>query len=73
MQEVSDRLCREYELSVIENPKRGRTKNYGEIQAEREGRPTWRGMLKAEIDEAISQSMILSTPVDTFSSNQMRC
>ena len=57
MQEVSDRLCREYELSVIINPKFGRTKHYGEIQAEREGRPTWRGLLKAEIDEAISQSM----------------
>jgi hypothetical protein len=57
MQEVSDRLCREYELSVIENPQTGKTKHYGEIQAEREGRPTWRGLLKAEIDVAISQSM----------------
>jgi hypothetical protein len=57
MQEVSDRLCREYELSVISNPKFGRTKHYAEIQAEREGRPTWRSLLKAEIDEAISESM----------------
>ncbi|OGO91738.1 MAG: hypothetical protein A2Y17_13330 [Clostridiales bacterium GWF2_38_85] len=57
MQAVSDRLCRTYELSVIDNPKFGRTKHYGEIQAEREGRPTWRSILKAEIDEAILQSM----------------
>jgi hypothetical protein len=57
MQRASDRLCHEYELSVIENPKKGRTKNYGEIKAERECRPTWRGLLKADIDEAISQSM----------------
>ena len=53
----SDKLCHEYELSVIENPQTGKTKHYGEIQAERDGRPTWRGLLKAEIDEAISQSM----------------
>jgi hypothetical protein len=57
MKTVSDRLCREYELSVVEKPVYGRTKHYGEIQAEREGRPTWRGILKAEVDEAISQSM----------------
>jgi len=57
MRQASDRLCREYALSVIERPHYGRTKNYGELQAEREGRPTWRGAIKAEIDAAISQSM----------------
>lgn len=57
MRNTSDRLCLEYELSVVENPKRGRTKQYGERQAEQEGRPTWRGLIKAEVDEAISQSM----------------
>ena len=57
MQRESDKLCREYELSVVENPKRGQTKHYTEWQAEKDGRPTLRGFLKAEIDEAISQSM----------------
>jgi hypothetical protein len=57
MQRESDALCREYALSVIDNPKPRRTRHYGEIQAEREGKPTWRGLLKAEIDEAVSQSM----------------
>ena len=57
MRNASDRLCYEYSLSVVENPRRGRTKQYGELQAEREGRPTWRGLIKAEVDEAISQSM----------------
>jgi len=57
MREVSDRLCREYELSVIEKPNRSQTKHYTEWQAEQENRPTLRGLLKAEIDEAISQSM----------------
>jgi hypothetical protein len=57
MRQASDRLCHEYELSVVKQPRRGRTKNNGEVQAEREGRPTWRGIIKAEVDEAISQSM----------------
>jgi hypothetical protein len=57
MQRESDKLCREYRLSVIEDPKPGRSKHHAEIAAEREGTPTWRSLLKAEIDEAISQSM----------------
>ncbi len=57
MRRESDTLCREYGLSVVENPAPGRSKHHAEVQAEREGRPTWRGAIKAEIDEAISQSM----------------
>jgi hypothetical protein len=57
MRTVSDRLCHEYELSVVEKPKRGQTRHYAEIAAEREGKPTWRSIIKSEIDEAISQSM----------------
>ncbi len=57
MRKVSDALCREYALSVVENPKQGRARHYAEAQAEREGHPTWRGSIKAEVDEAISQSM----------------
>ena len=57
MRKASDRLCSEYELSVIDNPKFGHTKHYAEIVAEREGRPTWRDLLRADVDEAISQSM----------------
>ena len=43
MQKESDRLCREYGLSVIENPQRGKSKHYGEWKAEQDSRPTWRG------------------------------
>ena len=57
MQIASDNLCREYGLSVVENPKRGKSKHYGEWKAEKEGRPTWRGLIKADIDAAIRQSM----------------
>ena len=54
---VSDELCREYGLSVIEQPQQGRGKQYGEWRAEQEQRPTWRGLIRADIDEAIRQSM----------------
>ena len=57
MQTVSDRLCREYGLSVIENPQYGQSKHYGEWRAEQEQRPTWRGMVRSDVDEAIRQSM----------------
>lgn len=57
MQTVSDELCREYGLSVIEHPQRGKSKHYGEWRAEQEQRPTWRGLIRADIDEAIRQSM----------------
>lgn len=57
MQVISDELCREYQLSVIEDPQYGRSKHYGEWRAEQEQRPTWRGMVRAAVDEAIRQSM----------------
>lgn len=57
MQVESDKLCREYGLTVIEEPKRGKSKHYGEWRAEKEGRQTWRGLLKADVDTAIRQSM----------------
>ena len=57
MRRISDALCREYGLSVIENPQPGKSKQYGEWRAEQEQRPTWRGLIRADIDEAIRQSM----------------
>ena len=57
MQTVSDELCREYHLSVIENSQYGKSKQYGEWRAEQEQRPTWRGLIRADMDEAIRQSM----------------
>lgn len=57
MQTVSDELCREYGLSVIEQPQQGRGKQYGEWRAEQEQRPTWRGLIRTDMDEAIRQAM----------------
>lgn len=56
MQNESDKLCREYGLSVIEDPN-SISKHYGEWRAEQEQRPTWRGIIRAEVDEVIRESM----------------
>ena len=57
MREASDALCREYGLSVIENPQPGKTKHYAEHQAEQNGKPTWRSLIKRDVDAALRQSM----------------
>ena len=56
MRNASDRLCLEYQLSVIENPKQGQAKHYAEWKAQQEGKPTYRGMVKADVDEAIRKA-----------------
>ncbi len=55
MREVSDRLCREYGISVIEHPS-GKAKHYTEWQAEQTGKPAPRGTIRADIDRAILAS-----------------
>ena len=55
MREVSDRLCREYGLSVIEHPQ-GRGKHYAEWQAERNGEPTKNSIIKVDLDECLETS-----------------
>ena len=56
LRKISDELCRQYNLQVIQNPRQGRSKSYAEYQAEKEGRPTLRGFIRADIDRAIGQS-----------------
>ncbi len=55
MARESDRLCRQYDKSIVENPK-VKGKHYAEYQAEQEGRPTWTTAIKQDIDEGIQQS-----------------
>lgn len=57
MREASDALCREYGLSVIENPQPGKAKHYAEHRAEQNGKPTWRSLIKRDVDVALRQSM----------------
>ena len=55
MRQVSDRLCREFSISVIENSS-GWSKNYGEWLAEKNGKPTHKGTIRADVDRAILAS-----------------
>ena len=57
MREASDALCREYGLSVLENPQQGRAMQYGEYRAERQGKPTWRSLIRKDVDAALGRSM----------------
>lgn len=56
MREVSDRLCREHGLSVIRHPE-GKRKNYSEWSADKNGKPTNRSLIRADIDRAIAASV----------------
>ncbi len=60
MRQTSDRLCREHALSVIEQPEPGKAKHYGEWKADQEDRPTWRGLIREDIDAAITASMTMT-------------
>lgn len=55
MREVSDRLCREHGLSVLERPG-GRKKSYSEWKAEQDGVPTQRSTIRADIDRAVASA-----------------
>ena len=57
MRKRSDTLCLEYGLSVIEDPQRGKAKQYGEWLADKNGRSTYRGEVKRDIDAALAASM----------------
>lgn len=57
MRAASDRLCREYGLSVIEPKSTGATKHYTEWAAEHAGEPTYRSIMREDIDHAVKYSM----------------
>ena len=59
MKKISDRLCEEYNLSVIRNPK-GKSKHYAEWLAEKKGYPTIRGQIRDELDEIIKCSYTMN-------------
>lgn len=66
IRKVSDRLCREYSLSVIENPVHGKSRHYAEWQADQEGKPTWRGLIRDDVDKAVNASMTFSQFITTL-------
>ena len=58
LRQRSDELCREYALSVIEQPS-GKKKPYALYQAEKNGMPTRDNVTRQAVDEAISKSFTL--------------
>ncbi len=57
LREVSDKLCLEYGLSVIEKPKTRSHKNYALYMAEKNGEPTKNSIIRQDIDECILISL----------------
>ncbi|RNC62907.1 MAG: hypothetical protein AWM53_01833 [Candidatus Dichloromethanomonas elyunquensis] len=66
LRQASDRLCKEYSLSVIENAQDGRSEHYAEWKAGQEGKPTWRGLIRKDVDKAISASMTFTQFIATL-------
>ena len=56
---TSDELCWENGLSVI--APQGKGKHYGEWKAEQDGKPTIRGMIRADMDAIIAEAYTLDT------------
>jgi hypothetical protein len=56
IRKTSDEICREHKLSVIEKPQ-ARGKHYAEWRADKEGKPTIRSQIKADIDSVIPRAI----------------
>ena len=63
---TSDAICREHGLSIIEpgEPLKGAPVSRGEWEAQRRGRPTVRGLVRQDIEEAIRQSYTYKSFLD---------
>ena len=61
MRETSDRLCREYGLSVIEKPKKENRKHIAEVHAKQQGIPTIRDQIRADIDSVVKYEVTLKS------------
>ena len=56
MRVLSDELCRQHGLSVIDEPQEnvGRSRSHAEWQAEKDNQPTWRGLIRSDIDALLN-------------------
>jgi hypothetical protein len=55
MRTVSDEICKKYKLSVIDKPSK-KGKHYTEWKAEQQGQPTWRSIIKKDVDACIDNA-----------------
>lgn len=56
---ISDDICRENGLSVLQSPRAKSTRHYAEWRAEQEKRPTIRSLIREDIDVILSQARTL--------------
>lgn len=56
MRNTSDKICREFALSVIESKTPNRTKQYAEWSAEQDGKPTMKSIIQEDVDQAIKKA-----------------
>ena len=61
MRDTSDRLYREYGLSVIEKPKHQGAKHIAEVHAKQQGIPTIRDQIRADIDSVVKYEVTLKS------------
>ena len=61
MRDTSDRLCREYGLSVIEKPKKESRKHIAEVHAKQQGIPTIQDQIRADIDSVVRYEVTLKS------------
>ncbi|WP_409966996.1 relaxase/mobilization nuclease domain-containing protein [Bengtsoniella intestinalis] len=54
---ISDRLCREHGLSVIENPAPQQSLSYAEWLRQSKGQPTFRSMLESDLKQAVEDAV----------------
>lgn len=55
LREISDQICQEHGLSIVENPEKGKGKCWFEWQQNKEGL-SWKAKLKSLIDDAVMHS-----------------
>ena len=58
IRKLSDDICREHGLSIIEPSPDGVSKHYAEILAERNGQPTMRSRIREDIEEVIGMCAV---------------
>lgn len=54
IRDISDKVCEEHKLNIIEV--KGKGKQYKEWKEEKEGKETWKSIIKKDIDNAIKES-----------------
>lgn len=72
LREHNDTLCRENDLSVVENPKIGKGKCYYEWQQDKLG-TSWKAQLRFAIDETIMQSVDFDDFLKKLRAKEIEC